>query len=114
MIVYVPEELAELEEDLHFFLSLMVRKLHLNRHKGCVIKDKNNEELQHHLHDEMAELRRALKVESQFNVAIECVDVANQAFLLAVRTLHLTRKEFDDDRSKSKAPEKITTPVMCP
>lgn len=100
MDIHLPKELQEiegLEADLHFFLDLMVRKLHLNRHKGF-IEGKTLVTLRERLKDEMREMTEALRHESQFNAALECSDVANFAFLLAMACLHLTKDQYVEER----------------
>lgn len=99
MNVYIPPELLEYEEDLHFFFDLMIRKLHLNRHKGFV-DDKTIHTFLHRLQDEMTELGNAIKHESQFSIALECCDTANIAFLLALCCLHQSKDKFNEERNE--------------
>jgi hypothetical protein len=99
MNVYIPQELREYEDDLHFFFDLMIRKLHLNRHKGFV-DDKTIQLFFSRLQDEMAELKSAIDSEAQFDVALECTDLSNIAFLLALCCLHQTKDQFNKERTK--------------
>jgi len=93
MYVYLPDEIKQYEPDLQFFLDLMIRKLHVNRHKGF-IEGKSMEFLVSRLRDEVEELKEALDRQSQFDVALECVDVSNQVFLLALACLHKSKDDF--------------------
>jgi hypothetical protein len=100
MKVHLPEEIAHHEPDLRFFFDLMVRKLHVNRHKGyaegCTIS-----EMVERARQELDELQKAVENESQFNVALEAVDVANFAFLAALVALRQTKSEFQKGRATS-------------
>lgn len=100
MIVHLPEEMKQWESELQLFFEIMVWKLHLNRHKGFIWSEKSLDDLLAQLKNEFDELIGALESQSQFQIGVECADVANQAFLLALRILYQTRKEFEDDRIK--------------
>ncbi len=91
--VYLPEELQPYKEDLEFFVSLMVRKLHTNRHKGTGV-DLNPVKMLQAATQEIAEAHEAITHKGQFEAATECADVANFAFLAAMASLGMTREEF--------------------
>jgi len=91
--VYLPEELQPYKEDLEFFVSLMVRKLHTNRHKGVRV-DLNPVFMLGAAEREIAEGREAIRDKGQFEAATECADVANFAFLAAMASLGMTREDF--------------------
>lgn len=100
MYVHLPPELLEIdgfEHDFHFFIDLMVRKLHLNRHKGFV-KGKTLQDLTERHFNEVQELRDALQSESQFDVALEAADCSNFAFLTALACLHLDKLEYTKEQ----------------
>ncbi len=111
MDIHLPTEIEQFGPDLKFFLDMMVRKLHVNRHKGF-IEGKTISLLANELQDEMSELMEALEEKSQFDVALECVDVSNQAFLLALACLHKSKDEWGqkDEHTRASTTEK-TSPV---
>lgn len=99
----ITEELLLFKDDLEYFVSTMVRKLHTNRHKGFA----ENETLHGLLlgmGKEVAELVKALQEEGQFEAVVEAVDIANFAFLIAMKAMQMTRQEFEEAR-KSAANE---------
>ena len=91
--VYLPEELQPYKEDLEFFISLMVRKLHTNRHKGTGV-DLNPVHMLQAAEGEINESYEAIREKGQFEAATECADVANFAFLAAMASLQMTRQDF--------------------
>lgn len=91
--VYLPEELQPYKEDLEFFVSLMVRKLHTNRHKGTGV-DLNPVFMLEAADHEIDEAKEAIRGKGQFEAATECADVANFAFLAAMASLGMTREDF--------------------
>lgn len=91
--VYLPEELQPYKEDLEFFVSLMVRKLHTNRHKGTGV-DLNPVDMLKAAEHEINESYEAIRDKGQFEAATECADVANFAFLAAMASLQMTRQDF--------------------
>lgn len=93
--VELTEELAPFKGDLNYFVSTMVRKLHINRHKGFC-EGVSIEQLVKLLRGELAELENALKEESQFNSALEAVDVSNMAFLVALKVWQMTKVDYKD------------------
>lgn len=92
--VYLPEELRPYKEDLEFFVSLMVRKLHTNRHKGTGMDNLHPVKLLQAATHEIAEAHEAVAHKGQFEAAVECADVANFAFLAAMTSLQMTREQF--------------------
>lgn len=96
--VHLPEEMAAYKEDLEFFVSLMVRKLHTNRHKG-VSTDLNPSEMVTKAAGEIEEIWEAMSAQGQFETAVECADVANFVFLAAMASLRMTREEFKGGHS---------------
>jgi hypothetical protein len=93
----LPPEMEPFRADLTFFMSAMVRKLHINRHKGF-IDGKSTYFLLNGVHEEVKELDSALDSESQFEAALEAVDVANQAFLVAAKVWQMTKSEYEKER----------------
>jgi hypothetical protein len=100
MKIHLPKEMLEHEPEIKFFMELMVRKLHTNRHKGFA--DNTTVGAQFKLLEaEILELKTALEKEGQFEAAVEAADVANVALLLGMRVLHMTRPSFNSERSLS-------------
>ena len=96
----VTPELEPFEDDLRFFVETMVRKLHCNRHKGfCEGMSMND--LISGLEVELQELKVARERESQFAVVLEASDVANFAFLVAVKAMQMTKAEFKENQNGS-------------
>lgn len=98
MDVYVPDDIKAYEPELRFFMELMVRKLHLNRAKGFADRDTISTMVQA-LDGEMAELKEAIEKQSQFDVSLEAVDVANMCFLLSLVALRMTKKDFKNEQA---------------
>ena len=98
--VFVPPEMAPYAQDLEYFVSTMVRKLHTNRHKGTTA-DPNPLKTLELVLGELEEAERAIRQEGQFEAVVECVDIANYAFLAAVSLLGMTREQFDKLEDKS-------------
>lgn len=88
-------ELEPFRDDLEYFMQTMVRKLHINRHKRFS-EDKDVHTLMEGLADECLELNEALRTESQFEAALEAVDVSNMAFLVALKVWQMTKTEYKD------------------
>ena len=99
MNVHLPAEIEHYEPELRILFDLMVRKLHINRHKGFADQD-SIPELRQYVYSELKELNRALDGESQFDVALEAVDVANCSILLAMRILRLDKQTFEQERQQ--------------
>ncbi len=97
LTIPLTEELEPFKDDLEFFVQLMVRKLHVNRHKGfaenCDLAD-----LIKGLMKELKEVTDALGEGKQFETIVEAADVSNFAFLLAARCLQVTRADFNRER----------------
>lgn len=100
MDVHVPDDIKAYEPELRFFMELMVRKLHLNRHKGFADRD-TVPIMVKALNGEVSELITATQSESQFSVALEAADVANMAFLLSLVALRQNKKDFEDARNNA-------------
>jgi len=95
MDIPLTEELAPFENDLCYFVETMTRKLHVNRHKGFG-SNQSLAELMSRLEDEIEELKEARHEGSQFDVSLEAVDVANFAFLIALKAWDLTKEDFEN------------------
>lgn len=95
--VKITAELEPFRDDLEYFFNTMVRKLHTNRHKGT---DKSFAigEMRKGAYKELEEVEKALAMGAQFEVTIECADVANFAFLLSRGVWGMSRAQFDDWR----------------
>ncbi len=97
--IHLPDEIAEYEGPLRYFMDSMVQKLHVNRHKGfaegCAPRSLTDGALY-----EIDELVKAYQKESQFAAYMEAVDVANMMFLSAYLTSHMTREQFDNQRKE--------------
>lgn len=101
MQIYLPPEIEHYEPELRLFFDLMVRKLHINRDKGFA-DDLSVEDMLAMLENEVQELRNSLAEQSQFDVTLECVDVANHGWLLALVVMRLSRAEFNEERPAVK------------
>lgn len=108
--VPIPEEMEPYRDDLEYFFVTMVRKLHVNRHKGTS-KDTSLGRLMQGLDAERAEVNKALHNEGQFDVPLELADVANFAFLASRTIWHMTRQEYDETRMAMKTPR--SSSVAC-
>ncbi len=100
MEIHLPEEIKHYEPELRFFFDNMVRKLHVNRHKGFG-DGKTIKIMKSQLWGEMSELDDAMEDEGQFEAFMECVDVANQSWLLGMIMLRQTKKEFEEQRNET-------------
>lgn len=98
IVIPITEELEPFRNDLENFVRLMVMKLHVNRHKGFA-ETAGLDNLIDGVRAETDELIRARHDESQFNAALEAVDVANMSFLFALKCLHMTKKEYKEGQS---------------
>lgn len=98
LTVTIPDEMEPFVEELEFFISLMARKLHVNRHKGFGQRNTLST-LHRQLCDELNELRSALLQESQFNVMLEASDVANFAFLIHLRVATMDKEAYRKDQT---------------
>lgn len=91
--VYLPNDMLPYKDDLEFFVSLMVRKLHANRHKGTGM-DLDPAVMLLGASSEINEVWDAMAYKGQFETAVECADVANFVFLTAMASLGMTRQDF--------------------
>lgn len=97
MEIYIPDGMEPFEGDLRLFIDIMVRKLHLNRHKGFA-ENMHPVDVLNMMDKEIEELRGALLRETQFDAVVEAADVANFAFITALSVLSLTRADFEKAR----------------
>lgn len=104
--VHVPDEIDEFSPNLRYFFETMVRKLHANRHKGFG-RGKKFDQIMEDLGVEVEELERAIAKESQFDVQLEAVDVANFGFLVALRAYGLNKQQFNEEQ-QAKRPTKLS------
>lgn len=93
IVIHVPDEIGAYEPELRFFFDNMVRKLHINRHKEF-IETATLYELMDYLANEVNEVNEAIHNEGQFEAYMETVDVANQAWLLGLALLRMTKEEY--------------------
>jgi len=91
--VHLPDELEPYKADMEFFMSLMVRKMHTNRHKGTGVDLNPVTMLDAAIH-EIEEAKESILFKGQFETAVECADIANFAFLAAMASLQMTRRDF--------------------
>lgn len=97
--VPIPPEMEAYRDDLEYFFVTMVRKLHVNRHKG-VSNDTPIAVLMRGIEVETREVLKALDHESQFDAPLELADVANFAFLASRSIWHMTRAQFEANRKQ--------------
>jgi len=95
--VYLPAEMEPYRGDLEFFVATMVRKLHTNRHKS-VGTDLHPGRMLVLAEKELEEAVEAWLNQGQFELGVECADLANLAFLAARGAWHMTRQEFEEGR----------------
>lgn len=100
MEIHLPEELQPYERELRLLFDLMVTKLHLNRHKGF-LDGMNYEKLLIELQGEIKELDGAWEKGSQFDVALESVDIGNFAVLIGIYALRMQKDEFVKERQSN-------------
>lgn len=94
MHLNVPDSLRPHEAKIRFVFELMIMKLDINRHKGF-IDDCSPYSLFDGLKGETKELLKALGDGAQFDVALECADVANMAVLLAISCLSYSKEDYN-------------------
>ena len=94
IVIDIKDDLEPYAEDLQYFFQTMALKLYTNRHKGFD-KDHDLDRLIHGIKLEFEELKAAIRDHGQFEAAIEAVDVANMAFLVAIMCWHMERPIFD-------------------
>lgn len=95
--VDLPASVAPFARDLEFFLQVMVRKLHTNRHKGFA-EGADVSSLLDGLDNERGELGLALLTLGQFESAVEAADVANMAFLVFSRLMAMDKVQYTKER----------------
>lgn len=93
--IEVPEPLEPFADDLHFFVTMMLKKLNINRHKG--FGNAPHKDLEDGLLNEVNELHDALMNRDQFDVILEASDVANFAFLLAIRASQQSKIQYREE-----------------
>lgn len=104
----LPTEMAPYKADLEYFFQTMVRKLHVNRHKGTS-KELSVSTLMVGIQRELRELEQAIDKEGQFDAPLEAADIANFSFLIASTIWHMTREDFEKTR-KDMLNRKIDNP----
>ena len=97
--ITIPSELKPLSRSFRMFVDMMLTKLHVNRHKG--FGDVPYNTLLWGLHDEMKELEEALHGNDQMAVMAEAADVANFAYLIALRATTQTRVQFLEETKEN-------------
>ena len=97
MVVHFPAELEPHRGEIAYFVTNMLVKLQVNRHKGMA--DCEISKLVDGLRGEGDELLEALSVGSQFDTLLEAVDVANFAMLIALKVLRSDKQQFEKDRA---------------
>jgi hypothetical protein len=100
LTVYLPPEMEPYKGDLEFFVATMVRKLHVNRHKGTG-SDLHPGRMLVLLEEELDEAVKARHQSGQFEFGVECIDIANFAFLAARGAWQMTREEYDQSRREN-------------
>jgi hypothetical protein len=109
MLIHLPAEMSPYEHDLSYFFETMVRKLHVNRHKGTS-KDLDVPGMVRSIRRELREFEEALKRGDQFAAPVEAADIANFAFLLSAAIWQMTRVEFDALRAGMDRAENTVRP----
>jgi len=99
----VPKEFEPFKHDFRYFVESMVRKLHINRHKGFAEND-SLESLMEIMRQEMEELTDARNNGSQSDVFFEAADVANLAFLVALKAWQMRKIDFHSPHVDSANP----------
>ena len=100
LVVHIPPEMEPYRADLQFFVSTMVRKLHVNRHKGVTV-DLDIGRMLDGVIRETKETQDALGNADQFQFGVECADVANFAFLAACAAWAKDRRTYNEERNAS-------------
>lgn len=117
LIIPLPIEMEPYRADLGYFFQTMVRKLHVNRHKGTS-NTLSLDALFEGLQGEIAELEVAVAREGQFDAPLEAADVANFGFLIAQTIWHMTREQWEQGQTLSKKPSSPerswSGPSLCP
>jgi len=110
MEIHLPDEIKHYEPELRFVLDLMVRKLHVNRHKGLV-ENYSVASIASAILAENRELDHEVLEGSQFAAAVEAADLANCGVLMAIKLLRMTRPEFDQIGAARRDAMKENRPV---
>lgn len=100
LMVPLTPELEPFRDDLEYFMRTMVRKLHINRNKGFA-EAMSVADLLKYMEQECHELKTAIAEESQFEAALEAVDVSNMAFLVALKVWQMTKTEYKEMQNGS-------------
>lgn len=93
LTVNVPLDIEHYVPELRYFMESMVYKLNTNRHKGFAT-DVEFGSLHMGMFNELNEATSAALNESQFAYYMECVDVANMAWLAALSALRMTKDQW--------------------
>lgn len=86
-------------KDLEFFIQVMIRKLHMNRHKGYA-EGVSISWLMSATAKEMDELADAVATKDQMAAVVEAADIANMAFLVAHKAMSMERPRYDEEKGK--------------
>ncbi len=92
--IILPDEIEHYAGDLEYFFQSMMKKLYLNRDKGFG-DNVTPIQMMNAALKETDELRDALLHKDQFTAYFEAVDVANFAFLCALVTGRMTRRDYE-------------------
>ena len=95
--IHLPDDVAEYGPDLEFFMSLMVRKLYMNRHRGWADNMSINDGLEG-VAREFEEMVDAIRGESSFSAIVEAVDVANMALIVYLTLSRQIRPQYEAQR----------------
>ena len=107
--IAIPRELKPLSRSFRMFVDMMLTKLHVNRHKG--FGDVPYTYLLRGLHDEMRELEEALRKDDQMAIMAEAADVANFAYLIALRATTQTRVQFREETNQDDHRPSVQDPA---
>lgn len=112
LLIPLPVEMEPYRADLGYFFQTMVRKLHVNRHKGTS-NTLSLEMLFAGLQGEIAELEVAVAKEGQFDAPLEAADVANFAFLIAQTIWHMTREQWEEGQGVREKSRSLNSAGEC-
>ena len=94
-MIHLPEEIKTYKGELSLFINMMLTKLRINRHKG--FGNAGLTALKAGLDAELEELDVALAEGTQEQVLMECVDVANMSWLVALSALRMDKTRFNEN-----------------